>query len=472
VYPVNPAREAVQGIHAWPNVKSLPHPPDLAVLAIPAGRVPDVVRECGESGVRGLVIISAGFRESGEEGKALEDRVLEEARRFDGMRIIGPNCLGFIVPGLKLNASFAAAMPAAGRVAFLSQSGALCTSVLDWAAGEGVGFSLFVSTGNMLDVGMSDLLDYLAADPATDSVILYLESITKARDFMSAARAFARVKPIVAYKAGRFAESAKAAASHTGALAGLDDVYEAALKRAGIVRISQMDDMFDCAELLARRRMVRGRRLAILTNAGGPGVMATDALMERRGTLAPLAPATIEQLNAVLPPFWSHGNPVDVLGDAPAERFSRALSIVVADPSVDAALVMLAPQAMTDPTTTARAVAAVADGTDRPVLAAWIGGPGMQPAQDLLNRAGIPTYSTPEKAVRAFSYLVAHAANRETLYETPRDIPIEFRPDKDRARTLFQRNVEAGHTFLSEDESKALLEEWSIPVVRSGRAQS
>lgn len=314
VYPVNPKRESVQGIHAYQDVPSLPFPPDLAVICTPAPTVPGIVRACGEVGTRGLVIISAGFREIGREGRELEQEILEQQRKFEGMRILGPNCLGIIVPGISLNASFATESCQKGHIGFISQSGALCTSVLDWAIEEGIGFSYFVSVGNMLDVTMADLIDYLGSATETQSIILYIESITEAREFMSAARAFARTKPIVAYKAGRFTESAQAAASHTGAMAGVDAVYEAAFQRAGIERIFQIEDMFDCAELLARQEVPQGDRLAIVTNAGGPGVMTTDALIDRDGKLAVLSKKTMDRLNKVLPAYWSHGNPIDVLG--------------------------------------------------------------------------------------------------------------------------------------------------------------
>ncbi|MEN6493213.1 MAG: CoA-binding protein, partial [Thermoguttaceae bacterium] len=334
VYPVNPKRESVQGIEAHPDVKSLPRAPDLAVICTPAASVPRLVRECGEVGTRGLVIISAGFREIGEEGRKLEQQVLDEKARFPGMRILGPNCLGIIVPGLALNASFGADTPAKGHIGFISQSGALCASVLDWAIDQGIGFSYFVSVGNMLDVSMADLIDYFGSQTETQSIILYIESITESREFMSAARAFARTKPIVAYKAGRFAESAQAAASHTGAMAGVDAVYEAAFQRAGIERVFEIEDMFDIAELLARERPPKGDRLAIITNAGGPGVMTTDALIAHDGKLASLSPETLQRLDEHLPPYWSRGNPVDVLGDAPPDRFAKVLEIVLQDKGV------------------------------------------------------------------------------------------------------------------------------------------
>ena len=472
VYPVNSKRESVQGIQAYPDVKSLPHAPDLAVICTPAVTVPGLVRELGEAGTRGLVIISAGFREIGEEGRRLEKLVLEEQAKFDGMRILGPNCLGIIVPKIHLNASFAAATPKKGHIGFISQSGALCTSVLDWAIDEGIGFSYFVSVGNMLDVSMGDLIDYFGSATDTQSIILYIESISEAREFMSATRAFARSKPIVAYKAGRFAESAQAAASHTGAMAGVDAVYEAAFQRAGIERIFQIEDMFDCAEILARQQPPKGDRLAIVTNAGGPGVMTTDALIERNGELAELSEETIAKLNAVLPPFWSHNNPIDVLGDAPPERFAKAVEIALADKGVDAVLVILTPQAMTDPTGTAKAIGETVRGIHKPVLAAWMGGESVQEGASLLNQAGIPTYRTPEKAVRAFMHLVSYARNLTTLHETPRDLPMSFTLDRQRLRRVFDTIFTEGNEVLSENLSKAFLEAYEIPVTKPYLARS
>ena len=472
VYPVNPKRESVQGIQAYGDIPSLPHPPDLAVICTRAPTVPGIVRSLGEAGTRGVVIISAGFREIGPEGRKLEQKVLDEKQKFEGMRIVGPNCLGIIVPGISLNASFAAASPQPGQIGFISQSGALCTSVLDWAMEEGIGFSYFVSVGNMLDVNMGDLIDYLGSATNTKSIILYVESVSEAREFMSAARAFARTKPIVAFKAGRFAASAQAAASHTGAMAGVDAVYEAAFQRSGIVRITEIDDMFDCAELLARHKLPEGDRLAIITNAGGPGVMTTDALLAREGRLASLSEETVGKLNQVLPPFWSHGNPVDVLGDAPPERFAKAMEVVLQDPGVDAVLVILTPQAMTDPTATAAAVAQAASLTSKPVLAAWMGGATVGEGMQLLNAAGIPSYTAPEKAVRAFMHLVSYARNLEILHETPRDIPMEFCLDRGRLRGVFDTIFTEGNETLSENASKALLESYEIPVTKPLLARS
>ncbi len=466
VFPINPKHDCVQGTRAFASTKQVPQAIDLAVICVPAPAVPSVVRECGEAGVRGVIIISAGFREVGTAGRELEEAVQREAVRFDGLRIVGPNCLGVIVPELRLSASFAAGMPQPGRVALLSQSGALCTAILDWAIEQQIGFSAFVSAGNMLDVSMADLIDYFAADPQTESLILYIESLNHSRDFLSAARAFARHKPIVAYKAGRFAESAQAAASHTGALAGVDAVYEAAFRRAGIERVFSVDDLFDCAELLARQSPPRGPRLAIVTNAGGPGVMAIDVLMEQRGQLAKLSAVTMERLNRALPPHWSHNNPVDVLGDATPERYATALEAVLADEGVDAALIVLTPQAMTEPTRIAQLVAATANRHRKPLLAAWMGGAMVREGHQVLHESAIPTYTSPEQAVRAFMHLVSYAARRELLHEMPRDMRITWPRDRTAIRQEFLTRFkgQAPSTFFSEDDSKALLAEYGIPV--------
>ena len=472
VYPVNHKRDSIQGIEAHKDVASLPHPPDLAVICTPATTVPALIRACGEVGTRGIMIISAGFREIGEEGRKIEREVLEEQAKFEGMRIVGPNCLGIIVPAISMNASFAATTPEAGHISFISQSGALCTSVLDWAIDEGIGFSHFVSVGNMLDVNMGDLIDYFGSATDTRSIILYVESICNAREFMSAARAFSRTKPIVAFKSGRFTESAQAAASHTGAMAGVDAVYEAAFQRAGIERIFEIEDMFDCAELLARQRPPKGDRLAIITNAGGPGVMTTDALIARNGKLAKFSEDTMKNLNDCLPPFWSHGNPVDVLGDAPPERFAKAMDVVIKDKGVDAVLVILTPQAMTDATATAEAVGKAAARIRKPVLAAWLGGRTVSAGVQVLTDAGVATYTTPEKAVRAFMHLVSYARNLEVLNETPREMPMDFTLDRKRLRGVFDTILTEGTEILSENVSKAFLEAYEIPVTKPHLARN
>lgn len=471
VYPINSRSDHVQGQPAFPNVSAIDPSIDLAVVCTPSHTVPSIVRECGERGVGALAVLTAGFRELGEEGKQLEYQVKEEQRRYPSLRILGPNCVGLINPGLKLSASFAVGMPQAGHVAFLSQSGALCTAVLDWSLSQGIGFSHFLSLGNQLDVGFGDLLDYLAEDPNTASAILYIESIADARYFMSAARAFSRRKPLVAYKAGRFAESAMAAASHTGAMAGVDAVYQAALERAGIVRLFEMQSLFQCAELLTQHPNPIGSRLAIVTNAGGPGVMATDALLEQRGKLAKLSPETMDRLSAFLPPNWSRGNPVDVIGDADAERFSHAVEVTLQDPNVDTVLAILSPQAMTHPSDTAGRVAKLSLPPGKALMAAWMGGALMAEGSEILQRAGIATFATPEQAIHGMMQLAAYTRTREVLYETPKAIVPDFAaPTIERQsflNTLSLVDTADQHNsgaILTEVDSKRLLALYGIPT--------
>ncbi|MEI7981688.1 MAG: bifunctional acetate--CoA ligase family protein/GNAT family N-acetyltransferase [Bacteroidota bacterium] len=466
VYPVNPEHEAVMGIPCFPEIRSLPKVPDLAIICTPAEKVPAAVVECGEFGIRGVIIISAGFKEIGEAGNKLETEIKSTIRKYDGMRVIGPNCLGIIVPGLKLNASFAAAMPNTGNIAFISQSGALCTSVLDWAIEGKIGFSQFVSIGNSIDVEFGDLIDYFGEDENTKCIILYIESIGNPRKFMTAARAFARKKPIIVYKAGRFPESAQVAASHTGAMASEDAVYDAAFQRAGLARVYEIGDIFSVAELIGRNKFPQGPRLGIITNAGGPGVMATDALIEANGVLAGLSQETMDRLNENLPAYWSHGNPVDVLGDARAKRIAKATQIVLGDPGVDAVLVILTPQAMTNPNATAKEISALVSGTQKPILAAWLGGQSMHQADDILVENGIPSYKTPEQAIRAFMTMVSYNRNLKTLYETPKDIPVEFSVDRLRLREEFIMAVEGKGSVLSEEISKSILASYGIPTTR------
>ena len=472
VYPVSPTVEAVMGVPCFPDLASLPKTADLGIISAAASQVPGLVRACGEAGILGLIIVSAGFRETGPAGLALEEAVRAEARRFEGLRILGPNCLGVISPGLPLNASFAGGTPRPGHVAFVSQSGALGTSILDWAAEEKLGFSHFISTGNMLDIDFGDLIDYLGEDEKTRSILLYIESIPDARKFMTAARAFARMKPIVAYKAGRFPESAAAAASHTGALAGEDAVFDAAFARMGVARVFNIGEIFDCADLVGRAKVPRGPRLAVLTNAGGPGVMATDALIAAGGVLARLSDAALGALDAALPPHWSRRNPVDVLGDAKSKLVAKAAEIVLRDPGVDALLVIVTPQAMTNPAAMAKEVCALAAGTDKPVLAAWLGGAAMREGTALLNDAGIPVFPTPEQAIRAFMTLVSYARNLEALYETPKDISIDPPVDRKGLRARFAGLLAASEGPLTEVLSKELLASYGIPVTRPVAASS
>ena len=467
VYPVNAKRESVQGIAAYKSVLQVPNTPDLAVICTPAPTVMGVVKQCAEAGIKGVVIISAGFRETGEQGLKQELAIAEVARKAD-MRVVGPNCLGVITPRLGLNASFTVGMPADGHIAFLSQSGALGTSVLDWAVRKGIGLSHFVSVGNMLDTGFPDLIDFFGQDPRTRSLILYIESIKDARRFVSAARAFSKKMPIIAYKAGRFAESAAAAASHTGALMGADDVHDAAFRRSGIERVFAIDDLFDCAELLARHKPPKSDRLAIVTNAGGPGVMATDALLAGKGQLATLQGETIDKLDACMPAAWSHSNPVDVLGDATSTRYADAVNIVRQDPGVDAMLVILTPQAMTDDSETARVIGETGANSAKPILGAWLGGASVIKGREILSKHNIPSYPSPERAIRGYMHLVNYAKNIDTLYETPAVVPIHEAISRSAAGSL----ADKPSTTLSEIDSKKLFKDFGIPVAVAEPASS
>jgi acetyltransferase len=448
VFPINPKRNSVQGVKTFNSVSDLPEKVDLAVIATPAETVPDLVEECGKAGIKGIVIISAGFAEMGEEGKKHMSKIDELRTKYD-QRIIGPNCLGVIRPKNKMNASFAKNIVSPGKIAFISQSGALGTAVLDWALANNIGFSNFASLGSMLDVDFGDLIDYFGADNETDSIILYVESITQARRFMSASRGFAMNKPIIVIKSGRVAEGARAAASHTGAMAGEDEIYDAAFKRVGIVRVNEIEDLFNCAETLAKQPRPNGNRLAIITNAGGPGVMATDSLISLGGKLAELSPDTIEKLNEVLPPFWSRSNPVDILGDASSERYAKALDICLKDENIDGALVILTPQAMTESTETAKLLVEKSKGHNKPILASWMGCTLVNEGRTILREGNIPEYEYPEQAVKTFMYMYQYKKNIELLYETPGEIVGESQiPVKQIKETLKNIN-NSGRIILS-----------------------
>ncbi len=461
VYPVNPKRRTVLGVHCYPDLASVPEAVDLAVIATPAPTVPALVADCAAREVPAAIIISAGFSELGAEGRTLESKIRSTHGK---MRLIGPNCLGVIHPPSNLNASFAAAMAPPGRVALLSQSGAICTSILDWALERHIGFSSFVSVGAMLDVDFADLLDYFGDDPATKAIILYMESIGDVRKFLSAARSVSRTKHVIVVKSGRHEAGARAAASHTGALAGSDAVFDAAFRRAGVLRVTTIPDLFNMSEILSMQPPPRGPALAIVTNAGGPGVMAVDDLMTRGGQLAPLAPQTLAALNAALPPFWSHANPIDLLGDATAERYRLAVELCAKDETAQGVLILLTPQAMTDPTETARQVAAVGGKSDKPVLACWMGGASVRPGREVLNTAGIPTFDAPEDAIRAFLHMVQYRRSQELLYETPPALPVDWRPDAARVRRIIADARAAGRTLLTEAEAKDLLAAYGLPV--------
>ncbi len=473
VFPVNPTRSSVLGIKAYPTIAAVAERVDLAVVVTPAATVPGVISECVEAGVKSAIVISAGFKETGAAGAELERQILQQAQR-GRLRLIGPNCLGVMAPFSGLNATFAQGMARPGKVAFVSQSGALCTAILDWSFRELVGFSAFVSVGSMLDVDWGDLIYYLGDDPRTESIVLYMESIGDARSFLSAAREVALTKPIIVIKAGRTEQAAKAAASHTGALAGSDEVLDAAFRRCGVLRVQTIADLFYMAEVLSKQPRPRGPRLAIVSNAGGPAVLATDALIAGGGELTQLSPATLTALDQFLPPHWSRGNPVDILGDAGPERYARALELVTRDENCDGLLVVMAPQGMTDPTGTAEQLKPFANTTSKPVLASWMGGTEAAAGEAILNHAGIPTFPFPDTAARAFNYMWRYSYNLRGLYETPvldADSGASA-PDRARASAIVQGARRAGRSLLTEPESKQLLAAYGIPTVDTRIARS
>jgi acetyltransferase len=467
VYPINPKHKEVQGHRAYTSLRELGKQVDLAVITTPAATVPGIIEACGEHGVKAAVILSAGFREVGGEGLRLEQAVVEAARRY-GLRFVGPNCLGIMRPSQGLNVTFNKGVAQAGRLALVSQSGALCTAILDWAGPNAIGFSSVISTGISADVDFGEILDYLVADPQTESILLYVEGIHHARSFVSAIRAAARVKPVIALKVGRHAAGSKAALSHTGAMVGADDVFEAALQRAGVVRGMRIGHLFAAATTLASRYRVKGERLAIVTNGGGPGVMASDRASDLGIPLAELSPATIERLNGVLPATWSHTNPLDVIGDADAERYSSAVSACLDDPAVDGVLVLLTPQAMTDPKGVAAALAPLAAHRHKPLLTCWMGETQVNEGREALIHAGIPTFRSPEAAVEGFSYLISYYRNQQLLLQTPG--PLSHRhvaPDVEGARLIIEGALDERRKVLSEVESKAVLGAFHIPSART-----
>jgi acetyltransferase len=472
LYAVNPHRDSVLDRPCHASIAAVPEPVDLAVIVTPAATVPGVVRECAAAGVAAAVIISAGFRETGPAGAALEREILEAARPA-GMRIVGPNCLGVMCPPTGLNATFAAGMARPGHVALVSQSGAICTAILDWSHRENVGFSAFVSVGSMLDVEWGDLIDYLGEDPGTRSIVMYMESIPDARRFLSAAREAALSKPIIVLKPGRTEAAAKAAASHTGALTGRDEVLDAAFRRCGVLRVNTIAELFNLSEILDKQPRPRGPHLSIVTNAGGAAVLATDALLAEGGRLAALAPETIAALDRILPPHWSHANPVDILGDASAERYAQAVEIAARDPATDGLLVVLAPQAMTDPRAVAERILPFGRLPHKPLLASWMGGRDVAAGEALLNQAHIPTYAYPDSAARVFHAMWRYSANLDALYETPEAMEADITPEgRARAAAIVAQARSRGRTLLTEAESKQLLSAYGIPTVQTEIAQS
>lgn len=472
VYPVSDKHSSVLGIKGYRHVEDIPEPVDLAVVVTPAATVPPIISECVQAGVGGVIVISAGFREHGESGKELERQIVERMQG-SGMRMIGPNCLGIMNPITGLNATFASNIARPGDVAFISQSGALCTAVLDWCQKEVVGFSAFVSVGSMLDVGWGDLIDYLGNDPRTHSIIMYMESVGDARSFLSAAREVSLNKPIIVIKAGHTQAAARAAASHTGALTGSDEVLDAAIRRCGALRVNTIAELFYMADILGKQPRPRGPRLAIVTNAGGPGVLAADSIMLSGGQLAELSAKVMEELDALLPPHWSHNNPVDVLGDALPDKYVKSVDLVIHDQNVDGLLAILCPQELSDPTQTAERLKAYAQGTGKPVIASWMGGPAMAAGLDILNRAGIATFPFPDMAAKVFYYMWRYSYNLRGLYETP-ILPEDSDkgPDRDCVGRMLLCARQAGRTILTQAEAKQLLTAYRIPLVAAETART
>jgi acetyltransferase len=471
IHPVNPRHDMLAGRRVYPGVAMLGEAPDLAIICTPPATVPGIIAELGAAGTRAAIVLTAGLGALHDaSGRSLKQAALDAAKPYL-LRLLGPNCVGLLVPGIGLNASFAHTGALPGRIAFVSQSGALVTGVLDWARSRGIGFSKFISLGDSADVDFGDVVDYLAGDPDTDAILMYMEDLKHARKFMSAARAAARSKPTLILKSGRAPEGARAAASHTGALAGADDVYDAAIRRAGMLRVLSTEDLFDAVETLARAHPLYGERLAILTNGGGPGVMATDELVCSGGTLATLSPVTLARLDELLPATWSHANPVDIIGDAPASRYAGALQVLLGDTGSDAVLFIHAPTAIVSSVEIANALVPVARAASRNILACWLGGDAVAEARGIFSDAGIPTFGTPEDAVHAFLQIVHFRRNQRLLMQAPPAAPGDALVDRVmaqvQAQAVARSALAAGRQMLSEPEAKQVLAAYGIPVVET-----
>ena len=471
LFAVNPKYASVQGVRCYASVAKLPERVDLAVVATPAQTLPRVIEECGRKGIRAAVVITAGFSETGPEGARLEHALLDSARRH-GVRLVGPNCLGILRPDLGVNATFARGTALAGSLGLVSQSGAVCAAMLDWAVPNRIGFSSVVSLGGSTDIDFGEIVDYLSYDPKTEHILLYIEGIRDARRFLSSLRAAARVKPVIVMKVGRQAAGSRAAVSHTGAIVGADDVFDAAVRRAGVVRVASVGQLVAAAQALASRIRPQGDRLAVITNGGGPGVMAADRAADLDLRLAELSPATVEALRRALPPNWSQGNPIDLIGDADSARYRAAVSACLADPGVDGVLAILTPQAMTEAEETARVVAEAARGASKPLVACWMGQASVAGGRKVLQEASIPVFRTPDPAVEMFAHLAAFYRNQRSLLQTPGPLAHRAPPDRDAAQSVIDAALAEGRRVLSESESKALLAAFHIPIARTVLARS
>jgi acetyltransferase len=470
IYPVNPNRDTVMGLTCYPEIAKVPEHVDLALIATPAKTVPKIVEECAKAGVDGVIIISAGFREIGADGVKLEEEIKRIRSKYD-IRILGPNCVGLVRPQIDLNATFLADNPAAGQIAFVSQSGALGSAILNWAISARIGFSMFASLGSTLDIDYGDMIDYLGEDPYTRSIIIYMEGVGNAKKFMSAARGFARSKPIIVIKAGKYAAGAKAATSHTGALAGDYDVYDAAFKRAGVVMVDEISDLFNCASVLDSRLLPGGPKLVIVTNAGGPAVLAADSIISHGGELAKLSEETMRTMDAKLPPFWSHGNPLDILGDADVERFELAVRTCIVDPNVDGLLVIYTPQGTTDPTVIAENIGKMAADRRKPLLTVWMGEDSVKHSRDIFHNHNIPTYPTPEEAVKTYMYMYRYRRNLDLLYETPEELRVDFSPPKSHLKVMMHKAANERRA-LTQEEVDRFLDAYNIPRAEGSLAKN
>jgi acetyltransferase len=471
LFGVNPKHREVSGVPCFPAIGEVPRRVDLAVIATPAATVPGIIEQCGAAGVRAAVVVSAGFSETGPAGGALERALLENARRH-GVRVLGPNCLGIMRPDIGLNATFARGHARPGSLGLVSQSGAVCTAMLDWAAAHEVGFSCVASLGGSTDVDFGEIVDYLVSDPKTRHILLYIEGVRDARRFVSALRAAARAKPVILMKVGRHPAGSRAAVSHTGAMVGADDVFEAVVRRAGVVRAHTIGQLVAAAQALSANVRPRGDRLAVITNGGGPGVMAADRAGDLGIPLAELSSATVETLTKSLPANWSQGNPIDLIGDATPERYRAALAACLADPGVDGVLVILAPQAMTAPLEVARAVIECAKTSDKPLLACWMGEEQVAKARRLLATHGIPAFRTPDPAIEMFAHVSAFHRNQKLLLQTPGPLSRHPEPDIAGARLVIDGALAGRRTVLSEMESKAVLAAFHVPIAKAVRVQS
>ncbi|MGD8843041.1 MAG: bifunctional acetate--CoA ligase family protein/GNAT family N-acetyltransferase [Gammaproteobacteria bacterium] len=472
IYAINPKHKEVQGQRAYGSLAEVGQPVELAVVATPAKTIPAIVEACGEYGVKMMIVMSAGFRETGPEGRRLEDQVTRLVKQY-GIRLMGPNCLGIMRPSKNLNITFGHNNAKPGNLAFVSQSGAICTAILDWAEMNDIGFSAVVSTGIAADLDFGDYLDFLVSDPRTRSILLYIEGIMDARRFMSSLRMAARIKPVIALKVGRHTAGAAASMSHTGALVGSDATFSAALSRSGVLRVESISQLFSAAKVLSSRPRAAAESLVIITNGGGPGVMAADRAVDQNIELSTLSPATITGLDGVLPGVWSHANPVDVIGDAPPERYQKALDICLQDPGVDGAIVILTPQAMTQPTQVARAVIDSAKKSSKPVLTSWMGGGQIEEARQLFNSAHIPNFRTLENAVDAFSFMAAYNRNQRLLLQTPAKTTRGLEPpDDEGARLIIESALVEQRKILTEPEAIAVLKAFRIPAVPNAVAHS